>query len=150
MARQPQPVPATGIGPLDEAIPVAVAWTEDLKTRLGWHDTTLVFLALRAALHAFRDSLPASEAVFLGGALPLILRGAFYEGWHLRDEPLSVPDRLSFIERVHDGLDRRLGVDPEEVAVKLFALLAARLAPDEIEDLKAVTPAALHYLWPGG
>jgi uncharacterized protein (DUF2267 family) len=149
MQRQSNPT-VTGIAPVDEATPAAMLWIEDLKTRLGWHDSTLVFLALRASLHAFRDSLPPAEAVFLGGSLPLLLRGVFYEGWHMRDEPLPVPDRQSFLERIHDGLDRRLGVDPEQIAVDVFALLAARLPPDEVEDVKAITPEALHFLWPSG
>ena len=149
MEQKPKPA-ATGIRSFDDAIPSAMDWVEDLKRRLGWHDTAMVFLALRATLHALRDSLPAAEAVFLGGSMPLLLRGAFYEGWHMRDLPLPLPDQQRFLERIHEGVDRGLGLDPEQIASSVFALLAARLAPAELEDLRAVTPAPLHSLWPAG
>jgi uncharacterized protein (DUF2267 family) len=40
------------------------------------------------------------------------------------------------------------GVDTEQVARAVFALLAARLPAAEIEAAKAATPSVLHSLWP--
>ena len=108
----------------------------------------MVYLALKAALHALRDSLPPDEAVFLGMSLPLLLRGAYFEGWHMRDEPLPLPDREAFFERIRDGVNRSLGADAEQVARATFELLDARLPSSELEDVKAVTPPSLHFLWP--
>jgi hypothetical protein len=48
----------------------------------------------------------------------------------------------------HDGLHRDPGVDAEQVARAMFALLAARLPTAEVEDAKAATPRELHNLWP--
>jgi len=39
-------------------------------------------------------------------------------------------------------------IDAEEVARVVFAMLAARLPPAEVEDAKAATPKPLHNLWP--
>jgi len=139
---------ATGINTFDEAIQATVDWVDDLQTRLGWHDRNMTYEAMKATLHGLRDALPADEAVFLGGCLPLLLRGVYYEGWHLRDKPLPMPDRDAFVERIRDGVNRALGVDAEEVAGRVFELVAARLPPEELEDVKAVTPASLHFLWP--
>jgi uncharacterized protein (DUF2267 family) len=141
---------ATGIELLDKEILASGEWIDDLRKRLGWHDTSTVYLALKAAFHAIRDSLPAGEAVFLGGSLPLLIRGAYFEGWHIRDEPLPLQDREAFFERIRDGVNRALGVDAEEVARATFALLDARLPSAELEDVKAATPPSLHFLWPAG
>lgn len=137
----------TGIDDLKTAVPTAEAWIDDLIRLLGWHDRNKAYLALLAALHALRDSLPRDEAVFLGAQLPPLLRGLYYEGWHPGGRAPS-KSRNAFLERVHDGVHREPGIDPEQVARAVFALLAVRLPSAEIEDAKALTPKALHSLWP--
>ncbi len=137
----------TGIEDLKTAVPAAEAWIDDLMRLLGWHDRNKAYLALLAALHAVRDSLPRDEAAVLGAQLPPLLRGLYYEGWHSTGRAPS-KSRSAFLERVHDGVHREPGIDPEQVARAVFSLLAARLPPAEIEDAKALTPRELHNLWP--
>jgi len=140
---------AIGIEELDRAIPAALDWVADLQTRLGWHDRAMTYAAMKATLHGLRDALPADEAVFLGSCLPILLRGAYYEGWHLRSQPGSLAyDRESLFERIRDGVGRALGVDAEEVARRVFEVIADRVPSGELEDVKAVTPPSLHFLWP--
>jgi uncharacterized protein (DUF2267 family) len=137
----------TTISDLNAAVPAAENWIEDLKQRLGWQDRERVFLALLATLHALRDCLARDEAVYIGAQLPTLLRGLYYEGWHPSARP-PTRSRSAFLERVHDGVHRDPGVDTEQVARAVFALLAARLPAAEIEDTKAATPSVLHNLWP--
>jgi len=122
-------------------------WIDDLLRRLGWHDRERVFRALLAGLHALRDSLSRDEAVYVGVQLPPLLRGLYYEGWHLGARG-AARSRTAFLERIHDGVHRDPGVDAEEVARAVFALLAARLPAAEVGDAKAATPRSLHNLWP--
>ena len=122
-------------------------WIDDLLRRLGWHDRERVFRALLAGLHALRDSLSRDEAVYVGAQLPPLLRGLYYEGWHPGARG-AARSRTAFLERIHDGVHRDPGVDAEEVARAVFALLAARLPAAEVEDAKAATPRSLHNLWP--
>jgi uncharacterized protein (DUF2267 family) len=105
-------------------------------------------LALLATLHAFRDCLSRDEAVYVGAQLPVLLRGLYYEGWHPGGAHPAAKSRSGFLERIHDGVHRDPGVDAEEVARAVFALLAARLPPAQVEDAKAATPRHLHNLWP--
>lgn len=137
----------TGTSDLSAALHAADEWIDDLMGRLGWRDRERVYLALLAALHALRDSLQRDEAIYLGAQLPTLLRGLYYEGWHPGAHP-AARSRSAFLERIHDGLHRDPGVDPEQVARCVFALLAARLPASEVEDAKAATPKALHNLWP--
>lgn len=139
---------STGIEALDQEIQGSGEWIDSLRKSLDWQDKSLAYLALKAALHALRDALPPDEAVFLGATLPLILRGAFFEGWHMRGKPLPLLEREAFFERIRDGVNRNLGVDAEAVARATFELLDARLPPAELEAVKAVTPPGLHFLWP--
>jgi uncharacterized protein (DUF2267 family) len=132
---------------LSTAIKVADDWIEDLQRRLGWQDRERVYRALLATLHALRDAVARDEAVYIGAQLPALLRGLYYEGWHPGTRG-TARSRTAFLERIHDGVHRDPGIDPEQVARAVFAMLAARLPAAEIEDAKAATPKALHNLWP--
>ena len=132
---------------LSTAVNTAEEWIDDLTQRLGWRDRRKVYLALLAALHALRDAVGRDEAVYIGAQLPPLLRGLYYEGFHPGGRPAAA-GRTAFLERIHDGVHRDPGVDPEQVARAVFALLAARLPAAELEDAKAATPHALHNLWP--
>ena len=132
---------------LQGAVLATEEWIDDLQQRLGWHDRERVYSALLATLHALRDVLAQKEAVYVGAQLPALLRGLYYDGWHPsgRGGPRS---RSAFLERIQDGVHRDPGIDAEQVARVVLALLAARLPAGELEDAKAATPQPLHNLWP--
>ena len=137
----------TQVSDFHEAVAAANEWVDDLMGRLGWRDRERVCLALFAALHAVRDSMPRDEAVYIGAQLPPLLRGFYYEGWHATGR-MAAKGQEAFLERIRDSLHHDPGIDAEEVARAVFALLAARMPAAELEDAKAATPKALHYLWP--
>lgn len=137
----------TTISDLNAAVAAAEDWIDDFMRRLGWQDRERVYLALLATLHALRDCLARDEVVYIGAQLPTLLRGLYYEGWHPSARP-ATRSRGTFLERIHDGVHRDPGIDTEQVARAVFALLAARLPAAEIEDTKAATPSVLHNLWP--
>jgi uncharacterized protein (DUF2267 family) len=132
---------------LNAALRATDDWIDDLMGRLGWSDRERVYRALLAALHALRDCLERDEAIYLGAQFPALLRGLYYEGWH-PSAHLAAKSRSAFLERIHDSLHRDPGIDAEQVARSVFALLATRLPAAEVEDAKAATPSALHNLWP--
>lgn len=137
----------TATDDFNAAVRATEDWINDLVRRLGWHDREHAYLALTTTLHALRDSLPRDEAIYLGAQLPALLRGLYYDGWHPA-AGVTVTSRSAFLQRVHDGVHRDPGVDAEQVARAVFAILATRLPPAEIEDAKAAMPAPLHNLWP--
>ncbi len=137
----------TAIHDFDASVSASEAWIDDLMRRLGWHDRERVYLALLATLHALRDCLPRDEAVYVGAQLPPLLRGLYYEGWHPGGRG-PAQSRSAFLTRIHDGVRREPGVDPEQVSRAVFSLLAARMSAAELEDAKAATPKTLHNLWP--
>ena len=132
---------------IDDALRATEDLIDDLMRRLAWHDRERVYLALLATLHALRDCLGRDEAVHVGAHLPPLLRGLYYEGWHPGGRGLA-KTRQAFLARIHDGVHRDLGVDAEQVARSVLAVLAARMPAPELEDAKAATPKELHNLWP--
>ena len=137
----------THLAELQGAVSATEDWINDLQQRLGWSDRNRVYSALLATLHALRDALSQQEAVYVGAQLPALLRGLYYDGWHLSGRAPS-RSRDAFIERIQDGVHRDPGIDAEQVARAVLAVLAARLPAGELEDAKAATPRTLHNLWP--
>jgi uncharacterized protein (DUF2267 family) len=138
----------TEIQDFTAAVRLADEWVDDIVRRLGWRDRTRACAALIAALHAVRDCLKRDEAIYLGAALPVLLRGLYYEGWH-GGHGAATNRRDLFLARIHDSVHRDPAIDPEHVARATLALLAERLPAAEIEDAKAATPHELRNLWPG-
>jgi uncharacterized protein (DUF2267 family) len=138
-----------GIATLDTAVKTTDEWISVLMAQLGWQDRGKVYLALLAALHALRDSLPRDEAGYLGVQLPVLLRGLYFEGWHPASHIPRAKTRSAFLERIQEGVHRDPGIDAEQVAHAVFSLLAKRLPVGEIDDAKAATPQALRMFWPG-
>ena len=137
----------TDIQKLGGALAETEQWIDDVMQRLGWHDRSRVYAALIGTLHALRDSLPRDEAVYVGAQMPPLLRGLYYEGWH-PSARVSAKTRSAFLERIQEAVHHDPGIDAEQVALAVFALLAARLPPSELEDAKATTPKPLRSLWP--
>lgn len=138
----------TDIEEFDNAASVAQVWVSGAMNRLGWHDRRKAYLACLATLHALRDHLPFTEAIYLGAQLPAVLRGFYYDGWHPAGTPLPLDNREAFFERVENGVRRDPGIDVEPTVRAIFAYLAAFLPEGEQEELQAVLPRPLRALWP--
>jgi uncharacterized protein (DUF2267 family) len=132
---------------LGRAVAETEAGLDDLMRRIGWHDRSKGYAALLGTLHALRDNLPRDEAVYVGSQLPPLLRGFYYEGWHPAAR-VSAKTRSSFLDRIHEAVHHDPGIDAEQVAHAVLALLAERLPASELEDAKAATPKSLRSLWP--
>jgi uncharacterized protein (DUF2267 family) len=126
----------------------AAQWVDDLARRLGWLDREKACVALLAALHGLRDSMPPREAALLGQAMTPLVRGLYFEGWRMARPSAAFTSRDGFLERIRDGVHRDAGIDAEQVARAVLALLAAHLPAAELEDAKAVTPKELRAFWP--
>lgn len=131
-----------------EAVEVAEDWVAELMRRLKWRERDMGYRALTACLHALRDALPKDAATFLGLALPLLIRGLYFEGWRPSGRPPASRTRKGFLDRIHEGVGRDPGVDPEQVAHAVLALLSDWLPKAEIENARTASPAALHAFWP--
>ena len=122
-------------------------WLNDVMGELGTEDPQLAYTAFRATLQALRDRLPPRESVELGAQLPMLLRGAYYEGWTLKEEPRTLRSLPRFLKHVHDLAGRGDDFDAERVVRAVFRVLDRHVTAGEIEDVIRTLPEPLVALW---
>lgn len=125
------------------------AWLTDIMRRMDWDDRQRAWAALRAVLHVLRDRLSVDEAVALGAQLPLLVRGAYYEGWRPRDKPERIRKRDEFLQRVGAELRGYDDVDLEELTNAVLDVTAEHISPGEAGRLARVLPRQISDLWAG-
>jgi uncharacterized protein (DUF2267 family) len=137
----------TGLRTFDETLQLSNVWLNELMGQLNSDDKQRAYRALRAVLHALRDRLMAHEAVHLGAQLPMLIRGLYYENWHMRDAAPAERTKSAFLNHISAEL-RDPNVNAEESAREVFALLVRKITPGEIEDVKRMLPPEIRALWP--
>lgn len=55
---------------------------------------------LRTILHALRDRLTAHEPAQFGAQLPMLIRGLYYVGWHMRDKAPAERTKSVFLGHI--------------------------------------------------
>jgi len=137
----------TGLPTFDETLHLSNIWLNELMEQLDWDDKRRAYRALRAVLHALRDRLTAHEAVHLGAQLPMLIRGLYYENWHMKDFAPGERTKSAFLQHVAAEL-RDPTMDSEQSTRQVFALLAHKISPGEVEDVKKMLPPEIRALWP--
>jgi uncharacterized protein (DUF2267 family) len=137
----------TGLDVFDTTVHKTNSWLNELMRLLDSSDRRRAYEALRATLHALRDRLTVDETAQLAAQLPMLIRGFYYEQWDPSGKPLKIRDLQSFLALIEQSLTPAYPCDPEAVARAVFALLAARIAEGEIQDVKQIVPSELRSLW---
>ena len=139
---------STGLAVFDATVQETNLWLKRLMEQMHTEDRQAAYLALRATLHALRDRLGPENAVHLGAQLPLLLRGVYYEGWHIGGPASRERQPADFIEHVRAELPRTPTLDANLAALSALAVLQKRLDPGEVAKIKRTLPHQLHALWP--
>lgn len=103
--------------------------------------------ALRAGLHAIRDRLPAAEVVDLGAQLPALVRGLYYEGWRLTNDPAGIRNREELLVRVDHELKPDARFSPLAVLKAVIELLKQHVSAGEISDVTSTLPRSIAEMW---
>lgn len=133
---------------LDHAIQQTNLWLKTLTDEHHFGTRHHAYSALRAVMHALRDRLTAEQATHLGAQLPTFVRGIYYEGWHLADNPTRDRTVQDFADRVAGELPPKFPRDAVGTTKAVFDLLAKELDAGEIEKVKMTLPEPLRSLWP--
>ncbi len=139
---------ATGLAAFDETVQLSNLWLNELMEAVEWDDKQRAYRLLRATLHALRDRLSAHEAVQLGAQLPMLIRGLYYDGWHMRDVTPSERTKRAFLDRIEAAFAQDPNSDTEGLVREVFRLLARRISKGEIEDVQRMLPPEVRALWP--
>jgi uncharacterized protein (DUF2267 family) len=139
---------ATGLSTFDETVQLSNEWLNELMRAADWDDKYRAYRLLRATLHALRDRLTAHEAVQFGAQLPMLIRGLYYDGWRMRDLPPPERTKGAFLGHIEAAFKQDPNADTEGLVREVFKLLARRISPGEIEDVKHLLPPEIRVLWP--
>ena len=133
----------------DAHLGTATAWLDELIENLDLApaDHAHALRALRAGLHAIRDRLPAAEVVDLAAQLPVLIRGIYYEGWSLGNDPTRIRDRAAMVARVEAELASDPRLDPVDVLRAVIHLIVEHVSPGEIRDVLSTLPRPIAALW---
>jgi uncharacterized protein (DUF2267 family) len=139
---------ATGLATFDSTIQTTHVWLNEIAEELGWGpDPHRAYKALRAVLHALRDRLHPDEAAGFAAQLPLLVRGAFYEGWHPAGTPHRVRTAREFLAPVAEAFRADAHLRAEDIARAVFAVVKRHLSSGEVADVIAALPADIQTLW---
>lgn len=122
-------------------------WLLEIMKRLDGIDRTHAWMALRAVLHTLRDRLTVAEAAAFGAQLPLLIRGAYYEGWQPNHVRVRIRHQADFFAHVSKGL--RTSESTEKVEAITHAVLdtmADRISLGELVHLANILPREISAL----
>lgn len=138
----------TGLEVFDSTVHQTNVWLKAIMGRLGTEDRHRAYLALRATLQALRDRLQPEMAVHLGAQLPMLVRGFYYEDWHMAGTPTRERHKDEFLAHIAAAFRRDPQVDAEQVARAVFAVLVEHIDPGQVNKVVAALPRELRDLWP--
>ncbi|MGZ4983300.1 MAG: DUF2267 domain-containing protein [Burkholderiales bacterium] len=122
-------------------------WLKELSDLLYWDDRQKAYHGLRAVLHALRDRLPVPEAAHLGAQLPMLIRGIYYEDWKPGALPVKLRTAQQFYDAVKANFTADQNINPLRLTNAVLHVLAANLAPGELEKLRGIFPPHLRDIW---
>ncbi|KAL6071257.1 hypothetical protein QOT17_005840 [Balamuthia mandrillaris] len=125
---------------------------QELQQRREGMDLHLAYSMFRGVMAATRDRLPVPEAVHLAAQLPLVLRGAYYEGWQPARVPLKVKSREEFlrlaVERAGGQNNVKWNDDAEAACHAVLKVLHKRV-PEEALKVEQLLPKHLFTFMAG-
>ncbi|RME32644.1 MAG: DUF2267 domain-containing protein [Gammaproteobacteria bacterium] len=135
----------------DSTLQKTASWLNEVMEETGAATRQRAYAELRAVLHALRDRLLPEEAVKLGAQLPMLVRGFYYEGWHLADKPLRVRHRDEFLDRVREELPFAVSDEELEGMTRgVFRVLGRQLSEGVIRHVRDELPEDIRRLWEVG
>ena len=139
----------TGLEIFDTTLQETNHWLKRVMEELETDDRKLAFTALRATLHALRDRIGPANAVHLGAQLPMLLRGAYYEGWRLSETPTHERHLDGFLAHIDANLPRNAQIGSGEAARATFSVVAECLDSGEVDKLMQLLPLEIRSLSTG-
>lgn len=131
---------------IDETVQKTREWIDAITVALGSENERHGYVALRAVLHAIRDHLTVDEAAHLSAQLPMLVRGAFFEGWDPSDKPVRERTADQFLQRVAGEAIGAGWLDPAEASRVVAGVLRHHISPGEFEDVMGSLPSAVREL----
>jgi uncharacterized protein (DUF2267 family) len=138
---------AGGLDVFDRTLRTTHGWLDELGALTG-RDRPAAWHLLGAVLRTLRDRITLDQAAQLGAELPLLVRGAFYDGWHPAAQPERYRTKDAFLDHVAAKLGPGGAVAPQEAAKAVFHVLTRHVSDGQIAQLRGALPEEIRTLWP--
>ena len=126
-------------------------WIRDVADVLGDGNRHYAYNALRATLHTLRDRLSLEQSAHFSAQLPLVLRGAYFEGWRPSETPSRIRTLDDFIECVRREMRDTTPLFHERCAEAVAASLTAiarHVDVGTVAKIQECLPRELREMWP--
>jgi uncharacterized protein (DUF2267 family) len=137
----------TGLEVFDKTIQTTHIWLDEMIEDLGT-DRHTAWHVLGAVLHALRDRLPLDLSAHLSAELPLLVRGAYFDGWRAAKDALKERSLAEFLERVSDGLAGTKPISSIDAVRSVVAVLERHIAKGQAVKIRNALPEEVRALWP--
>jgi uncharacterized protein (DUF2267 family) len=121
-------------------------WVKAMAAELGIDDREDAWRLLRADLQVLRDELSIDEAAQLAAQLPMVLRGAFWEGFNPGHQPARLRRREEFLARYAERAHLGDLTEAERAAVAASRVMSDRITEGEMNDVFAQLPSEVRQI----
>lgn len=119
-------------------------WLHDIESAPGvGTDRDDAWRVLRAFLQLLRQQLNLDEAAQLAAQLPLLIRGAFWEGFDPGDTSGKVRDRSRFLELFAERAALDGPGQAERAAEVVTGVMRQHVSAGEVDDVLAQLPTGV-------
>ena len=122
-------------------------WINDLMDTYDYKDENEAFVLLRATLKALRDRITHGEVYHLASALPVLIRGFYFEGWDPDTRPNHDRTAYDFITTVKHHLDTHDDIDLERAVPEALRIIFEKIGQGEANDVKQNLPKEIQELF---
>jgi uncharacterized protein (DUF2267 family) len=136
-----------GLEVFDKTLQTTNTWLQDIMHDHG-PDRQVAWRILGVVLRALRDRLPIETSVHLGAQLPLLVRGTYYEQWHLTRHPAHSRDVDAFLKEIATHLSDLRPINPEKAAQSVFRVLMRHIDRGQVDKVRIALPSHMRDLWP--
>jgi uncharacterized protein (DUF2267 family) len=127
---------------IDRSVHKTNAWLSELTEELRKRDREYAWRVLRVYLQLLRDQVTLDEAAQLAAQLPLVIRGAFYEGFDPGHQA-KLRDRDEFLAEFADRAQLDGAGEAAHAAKAVTRVLQRHVSAGELDDVLAQLPEEL-------
>lgn len=139
----------TGLDTFDKTVQETNLWLKAVMEKLDTADRHRAYASLKAVLHALRDRIGPENASHLGAQLPTLLRGVYYEGWHMAGTPTRERHKGQFLDHVRSEFPPNAAWDAERAARAVFDVMWDKIDVGEVGKVIGALPKEIKDLWVG-
>jgi uncharacterized protein (DUF2267 family) len=121
-------------------------WVKAMAAELGIVDREDAWRLLRADLQVLRDELTIDEAAQLAAQLPMVLRGAFWEGFNPGHQPAKLRKREDFLARYAELAHLGDLTEAARAATAASRVMSDRITEGEMNDVFAQLPSEVREI----